>query len=287
MELAKSVLLALLALLAWLAAGSTADDRLTLMSFMSGMATNSSLALAQSSWGNSSVPTCQWRGVTCGLSGRRRGRVVALDLPGLGLDGTIPPELGNLTYLRWLHLPANHLHGILPPELGNLPELSHLNLSYNSFQGRIPGSLSNCTRLQNLLLYSNSLHGEIPPELCLLSDLKEIGGLVNLVGLGLGYNLLRGSIPASLGNLSALQYISPIPLSLGKLGTLVTLRLDYNELEGSFPPSLLNLSTLEDLGLQSNRLSGSFPHEIDCQSWHFQKINSKQQAMLIGDFCRA
>ncbi|KAM0902792.1 hypothetical protein ACQ4PT_019067 [Festuca glaucescens] len=278
MELAKSVLLALLALLAWLAAGSVADDRLMLMSFMSGMTANSSLALAWSSWGNSSVPTCQWRGVTCGLSGYRRGRVVALDLPGLGLDGTVPPELCNLTYLRRLHLPANHLHGILPPELGNLPELSHLNLSYNSFQGRIPGSLSNCTRLQNLLLYSNSLHGKIPPELCSLSDLKvlnlgqntltgnippgignlvnlrtlnlqfnnlsgeiprEIGGLVNLVGLGLGYNLLRGAIPASLGNLSALQYIS-IPSA---------------KLTGSIP-QLPKLSFLLVLELGVNNLEG-------------------------------
>lgn len=145
MELAKSFILALLALHAWLAAGSVVDDRLALMSFMSGMTANSSLAFARSSWGNRSVPTCEWRGMACGLSGRRRGRVVALDLPGLGLGGTVPPELGNLTYLRRLHLPANHLHGVLPLELGSLPDLRHLNLSYNSFQGRIPASLSNCS----------------------------------------------------------------------------------------------------------------------------------------------
>ncbi|KAE8801912.1 putative receptor-like protein kinase [Hordeum vulgare] len=274
-------MLTLLALLAWLAAGSEADDRLALMSFMSYMTANSSSALARSSWGNRSVPTCEWRGVTCGLSGRRRGRVVALDLPGLGLGGTVPPELGNLTYLRRLHLPANHLHGVLPLELGNLPDLRHLNLSYNSFQGRIPASLSNCSRLEYLLLYSNRFHGEIPQELCLLSGLKvlslgqntltgniplgigslvnlktlnlqfnnlsggipqEIGGLVNLVGLGLGYNLLGGSIPASLGNLSALQYMS-IPSA---------------RLTGSLPP-LQNLSSLLVLELGVNSIRGSIP----------------------------
>ncbi|KAI4983817.1 hypothetical protein ZWY2020_025683 [Hordeum vulgare] len=190
MELAKRSMLTLLALLAWLAAGSEADDRLALMSFMSYMTANSSSALARSSWGNRSVPTCEWRGVTCGLSGRRRGRVVALDLPGLGLGGTVPPELGNLTYLRRLHLPANHLHGVLPLELGNLPDLRHLNLSYNSFQGRIPASLSNCSRLEYLLLYSNRFHGEIPQELCLLSGLKackicasRIGEFIKWLGI--------------------------------------------------------------------------------------------------------
>ena len=77
-------------------------------------------------WGNLSVPMCQWSGVACGLKGRRLGRVVALNLAGLILAGTITTALGNLTYLRLLDLSLNHFHDILPPELGNLRDLETL-----------------------------------------------------------------------------------------------------------------------------------------------------------------
>ncbi|MFC1515612.1 fibronectin type III domain-containing protein, partial [Thermodesulfobacteriota bacterium] len=87
------------------------------------------------------------------------------------LSGSIPPELGNLTNLRRLHLDSNQLSGTIPTELGNL------------------------TNLWVLLLDSNQLSGTIPPE---------IGSLTNLEILGLGNNQLTGNIPTSLVNLSNL-----------------------------------------------------------------------------------
>jgi len=137
--------------------GSSSDaDRLALISFRSLVRSDPSRALA-APWGDPSVPVCRWRGVGCGLRGRRRGRVVELGLGELDLAGTISPALGNLTYLRHLRLPWNRFHGVLPPELGNLHDLQTLNLSYNSIQGRIPPSLSNCSRLVSISLYGNKL----------------------------------------------------------------------------------------------------------------------------------
>lgn len=123
------------------------------MSFRSLIRSDPTQALA--SWGNQSIPMCQWRGVACGLSGRRTGRVVALDLTKLNLVGTISPLLGNLTYLRRLHLHKNRLHGEIPSELGHLRDLRHLNRSYNSIQGPIPATLSTCRGMENIWLYSN------------------------------------------------------------------------------------------------------------------------------------
>ena len=117
-----------------------ANDYLALMSFKSRIMSDPSRSLA--SWGNLSLPMCQWQGVVCGLSRRRRGRVVVLDLGELNLLGTITPALGNLTYMRRLNLAQNHFHGALPQELGNLHDLETLQLSYNSIQGQIPPSLS-------------------------------------------------------------------------------------------------------------------------------------------------
>ncbi|MCI19977.1 kinase-like protein, partial [Trifolium medium] len=45
---------------------------------------------------NSSTNFCNWHGVTCSL---RHQRVTALNLQGYGLQGFIPPEIGNLTFL--------------------------------------------------------------------------------------------------------------------------------------------------------------------------------------------
>ena len=142
---------------------SNITDHGALMSFKSHVSMDPSGALVQ--WGNLSVPMCQWPGVTCGLKGRRLGRVVALNLVGLNLVGTITTALGNLTYLRQLDLSSNHFHGILPPELGNLHDLETLVLSQNSIPGYIPPSLANCSRLVIIALDTNKLQGELPSEL--------------------------------------------------------------------------------------------------------------------------
>lgn len=43
------------------------------------------------------TPVCSWIGVTCGS---RHQRVIALTIPEMGLKGTIPPEIGNLSFLK-------------------------------------------------------------------------------------------------------------------------------------------------------------------------------------------
>ncbi|XVE97056.1 hypothetical protein REPUB_Repub02eG0277600 [Reevesia pubescens] len=52
------------------------------------------------SW-NNSVDVCSWFGVTCSPS---NGRVVILNLMGQKLVGSVPPSIGNLTFLTRINL---------------------------------------------------------------------------------------------------------------------------------------------------------------------------------------
>ena len=95
----------------------------------------------------------------------------------------------------------------------------------------------------------------------------EGGRVVYLDLCGPGGNNLRGSIPAELGNLTALEDLrlsnnfltGRIPSALGRLTELEVLRLSNNALSGPVPSALGNLTNLEELRLHQNRLTGDVP----------------------------
>ena len=183
------------------------------------------------------TPLWQWEGVAvAAVDGVER--VTSLSLWERQLNGIIPPELGNLTGLRKLHLDGNQLSGSIPDTLGNLSRLEHLWLHGNELTGEIPATLGNLTRLKTLDLHSNRLTGAIPDQLGNLTVLRE---------LHLHNNLLSDSIPDTLGNLAALE----------------ELRLRYNQLSGSIPDSIGNLAKLEHLDLSGNQLSGEIPAALE------------------------
>ena len=114
---------------------------------------------------------------------------IELDLSNSGLEGSIPPEIGNLTNLTELKLYNNQLTGEIPPEIGNLTNLTYLYLYTNQLSGSIPSEIGTLTNLNRLYLYNNQLIGEIP---------SSIGNLNNLEFLLLNNNQLSGLIPENL-----------------------------------------------------------------------------------------
>ena len=87
-----------------------------------------------------------------------------LDLGGNFLSGTIPPEITGLTSLRQLHLYDNYLGeengvtgGTIPPQLGYLSylNLGILDLSFNEFGGLVPTELGLLEHLGSLRLNGN------------------------------------------------------------------------------------------------------------------------------------
>ncbi|MBA0799545.1 hypothetical protein Gohar_010057 [Gossypium harknessii] len=76
---------------------------------------------------------CMWPGIRCNA-----GSIVEIDLSGHGLNGSITPQIGALSKLRYLDLPLNNLTGELPSSIGNLTQLTVLSLSNNRLVGPIP-----------------------------------------------------------------------------------------------------------------------------------------------------
>ncbi|XBI62934.1 hypothetical protein VPH35_043446 [Triticum aestivum] len=238
---------------------TSATDHQALMSLRSMIKEDPFQAL--NSWENQSIPMCQWRGVACGTRGHPRGRVVALDLHGLNLLGTISSSIGNLTYLRHFGLQENRFYGTIPTEVGHLVQLKYLNVSRNSIGREIPPTLATCVQLRVIDLRHNMHKGSVP---------QELASLDNLEVLALGYNNLTGSIPVEIGNLKALKYlhlranllVGEIPVEVGNLRNLTDLYLNFNGLSGSVPASLGGLQKLQILYLSGNQLSGLIPPSL-------------------------
>ncbi|KAJ6812319.1 putative LRR receptor-like serine/threonine-protein kinase [Iris pallida] len=225
---------------------------------------------------NDTLPFCRWPGVVCGH--RHPERVVSLNLTSIGLVGTIPPHLANLTFLRRIDFSSNDFHGPIPQELSRLSRLQNLNLSSNSLSGVIPVELSHCLGIQTIDMSYNMLRGYIP---------GEFGSLSSLYGLDLTNNSISGQIPASLANASSLIFLGlagnplsgEIPSSLGKLYVLEMLHLGANNLKGFIPRSLWNLSSLEFLYLGHNLLQGSLPDDLGQRLPHLEVLAANNNKM--------
>ncbi|GKU87789.1 hypothetical protein SLEP1_g2130 [Rubroshorea leprosula] len=216
--------------------------------------------MVMSSW-NETLHFCEWRGVSC--SRQHEGRVITLNLAGQHLVGSVPPHIGNLTFLRHMDLNSNMFNGEIPQEVGHLFRLRYLNLSDNAFQGKIPSNLGFCSNLQVISLNGNNLEGEIPDELRNLSK--------QLVSFSISRNYhITGRIPRWLGNASSLIKLSlkdnklhgSITAELGRLSKLQFLQLTSNHLSGMIPSSIYNLSSLEILCMAENQLHGEIPWDI-------------------------
>ncbi|PPD72647.1 hypothetical protein GOBAR_DD30453 [Gossypium barbadense] len=204
-----------------------------------------------------STSVCNWIGVSCGILHKR---VIALNLKSMNLRGSIPPHLGNLSFLLSLDLSRNHFYGHLPKELGQLHRLRILRLSYNRLNGEIPSWLGNLQGVRRLRMKNNNFIGTIPETLVNMSNLEI---------LNLGFNQLSGQIPSSIFNSTTLEVIGlydnklegdlPPITNAPKLEILLLWR---NKLSGNIPNSIFNASMLKELDLAHNLFSGPIPKTL-------------------------
>ncbi|KAK2979892.1 hypothetical protein RJ640_023963 [Escallonia rubra] len=110
-------------------------------------------ASVTTSWSSSTTHVCNWTGVIC----NRHGRVASLNLSNMGLLSTIPPSMGNLSFLVSLHLSKNSFSGGIPKEMSYLRRIKEINLNFNDFSGG-----TNSCILNTFNVSYNNLHGEIP-----------------------------------------------------------------------------------------------------------------------------
>lgn len=188
-------------------------------------------------WNNNSGwltgPVNSWYGITV-----QANRVKKIILNSNNLNGTLPPELGQLDVLVTFAVSNTaDLIGEIPDELFQIDSLNELCIGNCSITGPILNSIGNCLYLTELTLCQNNLTGTIPPE---------IGNLTNLKFLLLFDNNLTGPIPPELGNCT----------------NLIELHLHNNNLEGELPAELANLSVLNSLYVSNNNLSGPIPDAL-------------------------
>ncbi|XP_016683987.1 receptor kinase-like protein Xa21 [Gossypium hirsutum] len=217
-----------------------------------------------------SSSVCRWIGVSCGII---HERVVALNLTNMNLRGTIPSQLGKLSFLLSLDLSSNNFYGHLPKELGQLHRLRIIQLSYNGLNGEIPSWLGNLHRVPSSIFNISSLKAIDPIRYS--TTLTNAPKLENLVLWG---NKFSGNITGSISNASMLKNLAlednlfsgPIPKTLGNLRHLEVLRIINNNLitgsaidhEWTFLSSLANCRHLRRIVVSGNPLSDVLPTYI-------------------------
>ncbi|XP_061376421.1 MDIS1-interacting receptor like kinase 2-like [Gastrolobium bilobum] len=226
---------------------------------------------------------CMWNGIVCNDAGsitkiqsRESKRVVEfeklnlsafhnlekLDLLGIGIRGTIPPEIGSLCKLTYLDLSNNQLIGEIPPSLGNLRQLHTLILARNDINGSIPHELGFLKNLVTLDLSNNMISGNLPISLTNLTRLEK---------LDISSNLLVGSILSNLDQLTNLQELrlnrnsisgNIVHLLAESPAMLTAIDLSYNDISGEIPSQIGYFPNLTILDLSFNNLTGMVPRSL-------------------------
>ncbi|KAK2992072.1 hypothetical protein RJ640_026593, partial [Escallonia rubra] len=196
------------------------------------------------------------------------------------LSGALPLYASHyLANLESLHLGYNKLSGNIPDSITNASKLTLLDLSINNFSGIVPNSLGNLGLLEALRLGDNNfISGPSSAELSFITSLTNCK---ELTVLSIGDNPIAGTLPVSIGNLSAsLQKFyayecrirGTIPNEIGNLSSLNTLSLSGNNLSGSIPNTIKGLQKLQVIDVSDNKLRGSIPNDL-CQLPNLSGVN--------------
>ncbi|XP_042047252.1 probable LRR receptor-like serine/threonine-protein kinase At3g47570 [Salvia splendens] len=231
-----------------------------------------------------SLGSCNFSGEIPESLGRLHS-LESLQLSENNFTGSIPHALFNISSIIYFDVSINSLEGIIPSSTGvTLPNIAVLLLEGNLFSGPIPSFISNASLIEWIVLSTNQFTGPIPnlERLTLIQDfflhsnlieddMSFISSLTNSTKLerfDVSENMLSGSLPESLGNLSILvnmfdihknQIHGSIPLGIGNLVNLDVVDLSHNLLDGQIPESMSKLSNLRNLFMGRNRFRGELP----------------------------
>ncbi|KAL7208923.1 hypothetical protein ACSBR1_030625 [Camellia fascicularis] len=182
--------------------------------------------------------------------------------------GTLPTSLSNASELELIDFSENDFSRTMPRDLGKLPDLRFIIVYQNRLQDDFTfiSFLTNCTSLQVIEAGNNLLRGSLPDSVANLSTYLSY--------FNLRVNQIHGSFPSGIGNLLNLTLLSmatnnlsgPIPSSIGRLHKLQSLYLGHNKFT-ELPSSIGNLTSLITLTLEVNNIHGSIPPSLgNCHS---------------------
>jgi len=221
---------------------------------------------------------CDWGGLACKQKTNKmklnridfendKMEIDRIDFDVNRVEGTIPPELEQLSSLRYLSIEGDvvdeimGLRGTIPRQIESLTNLIYIDMNYNVLTGKIPSEIYSLKKLKTIDLKGNLFTGSIS---------SDVGNLVELIVFLTNNNSLDSSIPTQIGNLKKLRALSfrdnnltgDVPSQIGSLKKLSTLHLELNLLNGSIPSALFLLTNLKGLSLHGNILSGTIPSQV-------------------------
>ncbi|KAJ0082186.1 hypothetical protein Patl1_10386 [Pistacia atlantica] len=184
--------------------------------------------------------------ILCNYTLGNYSHITNISLKSLSFQGSLPPQLVNLKFLRFIDFTRNYLNGTLPKEWASLQQLDTISVTANRLTGEIPPDWGNFTNLIHLSLEANQLSGSIP---------EELGKLVKLNVLALSCNQFVGSLPETLANIKNMNnfrisdnnFSGPVPELIGKWTHLTRLEMYSSGFEGPIPDAIFHLENLTDL----------------------------------------
>ncbi|XP_074282167.1 uncharacterized protein LOC141606773 isoform X2 [Silene latifolia] len=198
-------------------------------------------------------------------------------------EGPFPSVLREMVSLRSLSLGGNSFNGSVPLWLRAMRRLEVLDLSYNFFnyvEGGFMGIMGNPCNFKHLDLSGNLItQGDILEPSMSLSRCVAF----ELEYLALSSNMMNGSLPSSLGQLTNLNYLDlsknefkgRVPASFVKLSALKCLDLSENKMSGLIPDFIGNLTQIDCLDISTNSLQGSLPKQLsDSKMWWLDLHNN-------------
>ncbi|BAT83395.1 hypothetical protein VIGAN_04053600 [Vigna angularis var. angularis] len=173
------------------------------------------------------------------------------------ISSSVPHTFTNLTSLQQVSLYHCELYGEFPPGIFHLPNLRYLNLGKNqNLIGKFPDFHSSA-QITTLELDSTSFYGTLP---------ASIGNLNSLNWLSIAYSNFSGSVP-SFRNLTQLTFVDiagnkfkgDISSFLQNLTKLSTLRIGFNEFTTETISWICKLSGINDLRLEFVNIDHEIP----------------------------
>ncbi|KAK6928983.1 Leucine-rich repeat [Dillenia turbinata] len=223
-----------------------------------------------------------------------------LSLVSLGLEGSLPGKIGELSSLEILNVSNNQFTGGVPLEVSKMKNLQTFILDHNLFDRQVPNWLKSLPGLTVLSLKNNSFSGSLPNSLTSLESLRildlsmnnlsgevpDFSNLTNLQVLDIADNNFGSSFPSLHRKLISIvlrnnRFRSGLPGNLSLFHELQRLDISANEFVGPFLPSLLFLPSINYLDVSENKLTGMLFNNMTCNNQLvFVNLSSN---LLTGD----